>query len=86
MTKYLFGICLILYSNFSFSQSISKAQALEDIDEFIALLETESSYYQLSDFDFEARYTQIRDNIQKKDSVRIDFLAYEFEKIIAETI
>ncbi|SEA60742.1 S41 family peptidase [Psychroflexus halocasei] len=86
MTKYLLGICLILFSNFSFSQSISKEQALEDIDEFIALLETESSYYQLSDFDFEARYTQIRDNIQKKDSVRIDFLAYEFEKIIAETI
>ncbi|HLW15677.1 MAG TPA: S41 family peptidase [Flavobacteriaceae bacterium] len=86
MRKFVIVVSLLLSSSVSFAQFLQKNEALEDLNEFKALMETESSYYQLSDFDFEARYQQIENKILPQDSIPIHFLAYEMEKIIGETI
>lgn len=79
-------LIVIIIINCAQSQSISSKKAFEDLVEFKILLETQSSYYQVSTFDFEKRYKVIEKEIQDKDSVPIHYLAFEFEKIIAETI
>lgn len=85
-SKSYFSILLLLISNLCFSQYLSQKKALEDVNEFKTLLEKQSSYYQVSDFDFKNRFKELKQTIVSKDSVAIHFLAYEFEKLIAETI
>lgn len=68
------------------AQFLSKKQALEDFMEFQMLMEKQSSYYQLSTFDFQKRYKMLEAEIRSKDSIPVHFLAFEFEKIIAETV
>lgn len=68
-----------------FSQFISSAHAQEDLMEFKGLLETQSSYFQLSDADWELYFRQLSQEIESRDSVSIPFLAFEMEKGIAKT-
>lgn len=77
---------LFLLTQLSFAQYIQKDKALEDLESFKQLMETESSYYQLSGFDFDNRFTEIAQTLELQDSVAVYYLAYELEKIIAETI
>src|SRR5699024_3044900 len=86
MRKFILVLSLMLLSNASFAQYLQQNEAIEDLKEFKNLMETESSYYQMSDFDFETRYQQIEKEILQQDSIPIYFLAYEMEKIIGETI
>src|SRR5690554_4891656 len=86
MKKHLIGITLMLLSSTCFAQYLKKDKAIEDLNEFKTLMEIESSYYQLSDFDFSSRYKFIEQEIRLHDSIPIYFLAYELEKIISETI
>src|SRR5690625_3214627 len=86
MKQFILVLVFLFTSSASFAQYLKKNEALEDLKEFKALMETESSYYQLSDFDFEGRYQQIEKQILQQDSIPIYFLAYEMEKIIGETI
>lgn len=86
MRKFVIVVFLLLSSSVSFAQYLQTNEALEDLNEFKTLMENESSYYQLSDFDFEARYQKIEKHILQQDSIPIHFLAYEMEKIIGETI
>lgn len=76
----------MLLSSTCFAQYLKKDKAIEDLNEFKTLMEIESSYYQLSDFDFSSRYKFIEQEIRLHDSIPIYFLAYELEKIISETI
>ena len=84
--KCLFILFFIFISNNVSSQHLSKSEAFEDFEEFKELMNTESSYYQLSNYDFTKSYEDIKQNIDAGDSIPIYFLAYEFEKLIAETI
>ncbi|MGI9552452.1 MAG: S41 family peptidase [Aurantibacter sp.] len=86
MRNYALLIALIFSASLSFAQFIQRKEALADLKEFKTSLEKQSSYFQLSDFDFESRYKQIERKIVKQDSIPIYYLAYELEKIIAETI
>ncbi|HLR49633.1 MAG TPA: hypothetical protein VK076_03585 [Candidatus Sphingobacterium stercoripullorum] len=86
MKKCALAILFFLSSNLSFAQYLKQNEALEDMKEFKVLMETESSYYQMSDSDFKSRYQQIEKQILQQDSIPTYFLAYELEKIISETI
>lgn len=86
MRKFALILPFLLSSSILFAQHLQKKDALEDLMEFKTLMETESSYYQLSEFAFEARYQQIEKEILQQDSIPLYYLAYELEKIIAETI
>ena len=86
MRNYLLVITVIFSTSLSFAQFVQRKEALADLKEFKISLEKQSSYFQLSDFDFESRYKQVEKKIAIQDSIPIYFLAYEFEKIITETI
>lgn len=86
MKKYLLIIAFLLSSSLCFAQYLQNDKALEDLMEFKLLMEKESSYYQLSEFDFKIRYKHIENKIKESDSLPLYVLAYEMEKVIAETI
>lgn len=86
MKKYVLGMTLVFLSSTCFAQYLKTAETIEDLNEFKTLMETESSYYQLSDFDFSSRYQHIEKELLGQDSIPTYFLAYELEKIISETI
>lgn len=66
-------------------QNIEREAALEDFIEFIQLLEVHSSYFQVCDYNFENHFEEVKEKISHTDSVPIHFLAFQMEKIIAET-
>lgn len=68
------------------AQNISKVHALEDLEEFETLLERESSYYQLSEFDFKDAINKVETRFNKQDSIPVYELAYAIEKIVSELI
>ncbi len=72
--------------NTCYAQFIKKEKALEDLTEFRELLETQSSYLQVSYFNIEYKFTQLEEDISATDSIPIYQLAYEFEKIISNII
>ncbi len=78
-------ILAILFSYDCKSQNIEKEAALADLKEFIQLLETQSSYFQVADYNFESHFEKVKEKISYQDSVPIHFLAFQMEKIIAET-
>ena len=84
--KNLIFLTLLFISTFGFSQNLTQEEALEDLKEFKALLKTQSSYYQVSDFDFEKSYNEVQRKISQKDSIPLYFLAFELEKIISNII
>lgn len=73
-------------SNFVYSQYLSKKKALEDVKEFKTLLETQSSYYQVSNYNFETNFINLEDKIKQQDSIPIYSLAFELEKILSNII
>jgi hypothetical protein len=77
---------LLLISTLSFSQTLTKEMALEDLNEFKTLLENQSSYYQVSKTDFKNFYNEIERKINQKDSIPVYFLAFELERIISNII
>jgi hypothetical protein len=77
---------LLLISTLSFSQTLTKEMALEDLNEFKNLLENQSSYYQVSKTDFENFYNEVERKINQKDSIPVYFLAFELERIISNII
>ena len=79
-------LTLLLISTLSFSQTLTKEMALEDLNEFKNLLEKQSSYYQVSKIDFENYYNEIERKVNQKDSIPVYFLAFELEKIISNII
>lgn len=79
-------IFILLVPFFCKSQNIGKYSALADFDEFVELLQNQSSYFQLSDYDFENHYQIVKERISNQDSVHIHFLAHEIGKVIAETV
>lgn len=79
-------LTFILTTTLSFGQKLTKEKALEDFNEFKTLLEKQSSYYQISDTDFNKLYEETERKIKSKDSIRTYFLAFELEKIISELI
>lgn len=75
----------ILFSYDCKSQNIEKEAALADFNEFVQLLEIQSSYFQVADYNFESHFQKVKEKISSRDSVPIHFLAFKMEKIIAET-
>ena len=73
--KILQILTLLLISTLSFSQTLTKEMALEDLNEFKTLLEKQSSYYQVSKTDFENYYNEIERKVNQKDSIPVYFLA-----------
>lgn len=88
MTKRKILIFLILSftSTLGFGQYLTKEKAIEDLKEFKILLENQSSYYQVSNFDFEKSYKEVERKISQEDSIPVYFLAFELEKIISNII
>lgn len=84
--KTLIFLTLLLSSTLGFSQYLTKEKAIEDLKEFKNLLEKQSSYYQVSNFDFEKSYIEVERKINQKDSIPTYFLAFELEKIISNII
>lgn len=68
------------------AQKIDQASAVSDFEEFVHLLDTHSSYYQLSEYDFESRFDKVTQWINAHDSVAVHELAYKMEQIISETV
>lgn len=79
-------LSLLFISTLGFGQYLTKQKALEDLKEFRTLLKKQSSYYQVSNFDFEKNYNEVERKINQKDSVPIYFLAFELEKIISNIV
>ncbi len=77
---------LLLISTLSFSQTLTKEMALEDLNEFKTLLAKQSSYYQVSKTDFENHYNEIESKINQRDSIPVYFLAFELERILSNII
>ncbi len=86
LKKTLLILLLLQISVLGFGQYLTKQKAIEDLMEFKTLLKTQSSYYQVSNFDFEKSYNEVQKKISQKDSVPIYFLAFELEKIISNII
>ncbi|MDF0717678.1 S41 family peptidase [Muricauda sp. 334s03] len=65
---------------------ITSSQAIEDIDQFYDILQTESSYIHLTDHDFKTAIDSLKAMIILKsmDSVDINYLTHELAKIMAE--
>lgn len=79
-------LILLLISTLSFSQTLTKEMALEDLNEFKSLLEKQSSYYQVSKINFENYYNKIERKVNQKDSIPVHFLAFELERFISNII
>lgn len=79
-------LILIFFCEGVAAQYVTNKEAMEDFTEFKNLMERESSYYHLSDFNFNKAFDDLKKSIQGKDSVLIRFLAVEFGKLIAKTI
>ncbi|UNZ00236.1 S41 family peptidase [Zhouia spongiae] len=84
--KILISLTLLLVSTLGFGQYLTKEKAQEDLIEFKTLLKNQSSYYQVSNFDFEKSYNEVERKINQEDSIPIYFLAFELEKIISNII
>jgi hypothetical protein len=84
--KILIVLTLLLISTSGYSQYLTKEKALEDLKEFKTLLQNQSSYYQVSNFDFEKSYNEVERKINQEDSIPVYFLAFELEKIISNII
>jgi hypothetical protein len=84
--KILQILTLLLISTLSFSQTLTKEMALEDLNEFKTLLEKQSSYYQVSKTDFENYYNEIERKVNQKDSIPVYFLAFELERVLSNII
>lgn len=84
--KILIFLPILFISTLGFGQYLTKEKALEDLKEFKTLLKNQSSYYQVSNFDFEKNYKEVERKISHKDSITIYFLAFELEKIISNII
>ncbi|NQX86579.1 MAG: hypothetical protein HRT67_11875 [Flavobacteriaceae bacterium] len=75
----------LLTNKYSF-QKIHQARALEDFNEFKTILERKSSYVQVSNPEVYEHLEILEQTIKQHDSIEVHLFAYEFEKIIAETI
>ena len=84
--KTLVFLLVVLMSTMGFSQYLTKEKALEDVKELKTLLEKQSSYYQVSNFDFEKIFNEVENKVSQEDSIPIYVLAFELEKIIANII
>jgi len=69
----------LFFSNIMLGQmpTIDKDKALEDLEEFQQILETQSSYLQLVDFDYKSQIDQLEKEIQSSISISILHLANE---------
>ncbi|WP_299180120.1 S41 family peptidase [uncultured Aquimarina sp.] len=65
---------------------ISRNEAIHDLKQFKEILDTKSSYAQLSPFDYESAINKVVTSILQKDKgdISIDKLVYEMSTIIAE--
>ncbi|MEL6973404.1 MAG: hypothetical protein AAFO02_24820, partial [Bacteroidota bacterium] len=86
MNKLIFTLVVLLCAQYCLSQNLPQEAALADVDEFVHLLETQSSYYQYSGYDFENRFRQLKAEIASQDSIPAHVLAFQIEKIVSETI
>lgn len=84
--KILLILSLIFSGTFGFGQYLIKEKALEDLKEFKTLLENQSSYFQVSDFNFEKSFNEVEKKISQKDSIPVYFLAFELEKIVSHLV
>lgn len=84
--KSLFTILLVCFVQLCSAQRISNAAAKADLLEFKNLLETQSSYFQLTTDNWEQYFEQLFKGLENRDSIPISFLAFEMEKVIAKTL
>lgn len=64
---------------------ISKEQAIQDLNQFQEILDSKSSYAQLSSFDYTSAIKRIETSIIKKgDTISVDELTNELSKIISK--
>ena len=80
------SLSTLIFPTQTFSQFITKDKALDDLKEFQLLLEKQSSYYQISEFDFEQAYLNTKRKLSQQDSIPIYVLAFELEKLISNII
>ena len=68
------------------NKTITKAQALEDLDQFKQIINDRSSYIQISDFDYMKAIEKIKQTIlaKEKNEIDIDELSHDMAKIMAE--
>lgn len=84
--KYILLTAFGFLQAFCYGQKLEKKDALEDLKQFKSLMGVQSSYYQLSDFDFDKSFRLIEGNILLNDSVELSYMVFEFEKIISKTL
>ncbi|MEM6264802.1 MAG: S41 family peptidase [Bacteroidota bacterium] len=86
MSRAIVTLMLLSLVHLTQAQFISKEQALEDLAEFKALLNTQSSYFQLSKVNFQDLFTEVEAEVAAADSMPVYQLAYMLERVIAATI
>ncbi len=79
-------LILVLLVNVSFAQTISSTDAIEDLKEYKRLLETESSYYTLSDYDFDKQFEILEKRFKSKDSIDLRVLLVEIGRIQSKIV
>lgn len=66
-------------------QKITNKQAIEDLQQFEEILESKSSYAQISGYDYKAAIKELSSSIvSKKETIDINELAHEMAKIMAK--
>lgn len=66
-------------------KTLSIRQAIEDISEFQQLLEEQSSYIYLSDYNYKRAINSLKKTVEKSpNEINVDYLVYELAKIMAE--
>lgn len=64
--------------------TIEKDKALEDLEEFQKILELESSYIHLANFDYKKEIETLKTKVQSSESISLLFLTNEMGKIVAK--
>lgn len=63
---------------------ISSQKAIEDINAYLKILETKSSYVQVSNYDYKKALSDLNKKIKNKKLIKVNYLANELGKITAE--
>ena len=84
MKKKLIYLVVIFYQGVGLSQSISLENAKHDLEVLKSIVNSQSSYFQISDVDLDSEIEKIHSDYGYNDSIQIIHLTHEIGKVIAK--
>lgn len=80
----IYILVIVLFSKTISAQTLTQAEALEDIKAFEKILIEKSSYLNKSGFDYIKHVDALENDIRKQQSIDIEYFRSAFEKIVAQ--